>query len=139
MDKSGMGIKKSILNAINSANICESDIDLISTHGTATILNDKVEGEVIQNIFGNKPLIYALKGYFGHTMGASSAIQVAILADLFVNEKLIKNSYLNNMSFKLNFVEKNCKKRINYAINNAFGFGGVNSSLLLKRVDCYNM
>ena len=133
MDKTGTGIKKCFENVIKNAKIDKETVDLISTHGTATKLNDKIEAEGIKYFFGVKPYIQAFKSYFGHTMGASSAIQTALLSKTFQTNNLIKINHLENEEINLNFVKTNLEKRIGYALNNAFGFGGINSSLLLGR------
>lgn len=133
MDKIGVGIKKCFEMAMDNSGIKTNDIDCISTHGTGTKLNDMLEAKSILSFFGNKVELEAFKSYFGHAMGASSAIEACLLAMAFQKNTLIKIKNLDSPQYRLNFVTKNKNKKINYALNNAFGFGGINSCLVFKR------
>ncbi|OHD08422.1 MAG: hypothetical protein A2086_03650 [Spirochaetes bacterium GWD1_27_9] len=133
MDKTGGGVIKCFQNLVENSKIEKEQIDLISTHSTATKLNDKIEAESIIKIFPQKPHIQGFKSFWGHSMGASSAIQAAILSLTFEKNILIKIRNLINLEFDLNYVTENIEKKINFGMINAFGFGGINSSLLLKR------
>ena len=92
-----------------------------------------IEAKAIESYFDDKIEIEAFKSYFGHTMGSASSIQAALLSLIIDKNMLIKIRNLNNPAYRLNFVLNNKKKGIKYCINNAFGFGGINSSLVLKK------
>lgn len=133
MDKSGQGIGRCIMSALDDACLNVEDIDLISTHGTGTTLNDSTEGAALQHLFGSFPFIQAFKSYWGHCMGASSAIEAVLLAKTLETGLLIKLGHELPCEFSLNFVRENRSAPVEQGLNTAFGFGGVNSCLVLKR------
>lgn len=133
MDKSGRGMEVAFRRALAEGGIEAAQVDCISAHGTATKLNDQVEAGAIERLFGKRAAIQAFKSYWGHAMGASSAIEAVLLADAIKRGELISLYNKEDFEFKLNFVTENRRQEINYGLNNAFGFGGINSSLLLKR------
>jgi len=134
MDRSGRGIIESFKQALNCADLTNDRIDLISAHGTGTKINDEVEARAIIDFFKNSPKITVFKSYTGHAMGASSIISAAFLCLSIKHGKVIKINNLVNPEFKLNYANNNEDKKINYAMNNSFGFGGINSCLVLKGV-----
>ena len=110
-------------------------IDYINTHGTATELNDKTEGEIIMDIFGDResqPIINSSKGMLGHTIGASGAIEFAATAlsvwDSKVHPNLAENTFDN-----LNLAHKETDIDITYALSTSYGFGGHNCALIIKK------
>ena len=113
----------------------QHQIDYFNTHGTATQLNDKIEAEVIQKIFGDRstqPLINSSKGILGHTIGASGAIEAAITA-LSVYHGLVHGNLTRDPVDNLNIPLRNKEVDINYALSTSYGFGGHNAVLLLKK------
>ncbi|MBN2546104.1 MAG: hypothetical protein JXB50_09935 [Spirochaetes bacterium] len=135
MDRSGRGIIKSFKRALESSNTSIDQIDLISAHGTGTKINDETEAKSIIEFFKKKTKITVFKSYTGHAMGASSIISGAFLCLSIKYGKVIKINNFFDPEFDLNYAEKNEDKRINFAVNNSFGFGGINSCLVLKGVN----
>ena len=110
-------------------------IDYINTHGTGTLLNDKVEAEIIQKIFGNKetqPLINATKGFTGHSIGASGAIETAVTAMALSTGNIHGNRSPNPIE-NLNLLQESVNEDITYAITTSYGFGGHNCGLLMRK------
>ena len=138
-DPKGTGAEKAMLNAISDANIEKRYIEYINAHGTSTYYNDKVETQVIKNIFnkGSKDLcVTSTKSMTGHLLGAAGGIE-AIATILSINNNYIPPT-INYSNFDpdcdLNYVpNKGISKEINYALSNNFGFGGHNSCILFKR------
>jgi len=132
VDKSGAQIKRMIKNVLEEARAMPQDIDYINTHGTGTIVNDEVEAQVIQDVFGRTPLLNSTKSILGHTIGASGAIE-AIVALLSIKEN--KTHICNNLKepiLDLNFVTAVKKHEINTALSQSFAFGGQNAVLAIK-------
>ena len=139
-DPKGSGAEKAMLNAISDANIEKKYIGYINAHGTSTYYNDKVETQVIKNIFNKKSkdiCVTSTKSMTGHLLGAAGGIE-AIATILSMNNSYIPPT-INYSNFDpdcdLNYVpNKGISKEINYALSNNFGFGGHNSCILFKRV-----
>jgi 3-oxoacyl-[acyl-carrier-protein] synthase II len=111
----------------------------MSAHGTGTVANDKAETISIKKVFGEHAknlAISSIKSMLGHTMGAASAIE-AIACALAIKEGVVPptiNYETKDPECDLDFVP-NVKRemQVDIAMNNAYAFGGNNSSLILKR------
>ena len=134
----GRGAALSMTNAINDAEIRPSEIDYINAHGTSTPLGDIAETTALKKVFGdNVPQISSTKSMTGHTLGAAGAIE-SIFCIQAINHGIIpptinldKPDPLCNLNYTpLVSVEKN----IRVAMNNSFGFGGTNSTLVFKQI-----
>ncbi|WP_077702811.1 beta-ketoacyl-[acyl-carrier-protein] synthase family protein [Virgibacillus dokdonensis] len=136
-DPEGDGASLAMKKAIEMGNISKEDIGYISAHGTGTVANDLMENVAIKKVFGtNNPLVSSIKGHIGHTLGAASAIE-AIISVKILNTGMIPHT-LNlkkvDPNINLNLVKgAPFKKSIDYVLSNSYAFGGVNSSLLIRR------
>jgi 3-oxoacyl-[acyl-carrier-protein] synthase II len=138
-DPDGNGVILAMNSALQSAGIRPEDIDHINMHGTATPLGDIAETNSIKKVFGDhayKLNLNSTKSMTGHMLGAAGAAEslATILA--------LKNGVIPpTINYKepdpgcdLNYtVNTPVKRDITYAINNAFGFGGHNTSLVFKK------
>ena len=125
--------------ALNSANLKPSDIGYINAHGTGTINGDIAESKAVEDVFGkNNVPISTIKSYTGHTLGACGAIE-AILSIMMMNNKWF------SPNLNLKNVDENCGELdyimnegrsldVDYIMTNNFAFGGINTSLILKRI-----
>ena len=132
MRESGVDIYKLIISLIKN-----NKIDYFNAHGTGTQLNDAVESYVIKKIFGSKaeqPVINSAKGIIGHSIGASGAIETAITAYSVKNNKIHKN-IIDKPIENLNIALETIERKIDYAVNVSYGFGGHNAGLLLKKYE----
>ena len=135
------GITIAIEDAYQRGNIVPSSIDLIYVHGTGTSLNDLTESTVLKNIFRdvkNKPAISGIKSMTGHTSGASGAIGV-ISAVKSIETCLVPptpgtKDVIDEASDFLIYQEAQ-NKQIDLVQVNAFGFGGVNAVVIIKRYE----
>lgn len=123
--------------AIKDAGIVPEDVDYINAHATATLQGDKEEAEAIRGLFGDSVPVSSLKGYIGHTLGASGAIE--LIATLFMMEKGIVYPTLNldNISPEcqgINHVTKAIRKNVDVILKNCFAFGGINTALVCKKI-----
>ena len=134
----GRGAVLSMTNAINDAEIHPSEIDYINAHGTSTPLGDIAETTALKKVFGDYvPQISSTKSMTGHTLGAAGAIE-SIFCIQAINHGIIpptinldKPDPLCDLNYTpLVSVEKN----VRVAMNNSFGFGGTNSTLVFKKI-----
>lgn len=138
-DPSSEGQSNSMLHAIEDAGIKPEQVGYINAHGTSTKFNDKFETQAIKNIFkeyANEVLISSTKSMTGHLLGAAGAVE-AIVCAKSLQESFIPatiNHLVTDPELGLNFVpNEGVEKEYDYALSNAFGFGGHNATLVLKK------
>lgn len=134
----GRGAALAMSNAINDAEIDISEIDYINAHGTSTPLGDIAETVALKKVFGTDvPQISSTKSMTGHTLGAAGAIE-SIFCIKAINEGIIPPTInLDNPDplCDLNFTPLvSSEKKVEVAMNNSFGFGGTNSTLVFKKI-----
>lgn len=133
-------IFKSMLSAIEDADFTTNDIDYINAHGTSTCANDKGETKAIKMVFGNDGYripVSSTKSMTGHLMGAAGAVELIISLLAIKNGAIPPTINLENPAPEcdLDYVpEKARNKEINVVMSNSFGFGGNNSTLVVKKV-----
>ncbi|MGE8555132.1 MAG: beta-ketoacyl-ACP synthase II [Chryseobacterium jejuense] len=136
----GVGAIKAMQLAVKEAGVNMEDIDYINPHATSTPLGDLIELKAINNAFkGNKKLdISATKSMTGHLLGAAGAVE-AILSIKAIQNGIIPptinlHSIDESIPKDINIVFGEAKeKEINFALSNAFGFGGHNATLVFKK------
>jgi len=134
----GRGAALAMSNAINDAEIDTSEIDYINAHGTSTPLGDIAETVALKKVFGTDvPQISSTKSMTGHTLGAAGAIE-SIFCIKAINEGIIPPTInLDNPDplCDLNFTPLvSSEKKVEVSMNNSFGFGGTNSTLVFKKI-----
>ena len=134
----GRGAVLSMINAINDAEINLSEVDYINAHGTSTPLGDIAETIALKKVFGESvPQISSTKSMTGHTLGAAGAIE-SIFCIKAINDGIIPPTInLDNPDSQcdLNYTPLvSTEKKVNVAMNNSFGFGGTNSTLVFKKI-----
>ena len=112
-------------------------VDYINAHGTGTLLNDSAETKAIVAAVGTGTPVSSSKSYFGHTLGASGAVEAAITVMSLIHQ-------LAPPTLRLDVAADDCTldyiahtprpMAMNSALSNTFGFGGANVSLLFRRV-----
>ena len=123
--------------ALKDAGIGPEDVDYINAHATATIHGDKEEAKAIREVFGGFVPVSSLKGYIGHTLGASGSIE--LIASLIMMDKGCIYPTRN-----LESVGRDCEgiyhvmskldKEIRILFKNCFAFGGINASIVCKKL-----
>ena len=138
-DPEGTGALRAMERAINDANLTPKDIDYINAHGTSTHLNDSTETKAIKLLFGEDSKnikVSSTKGNTGHLLGAAGAIE-SIICTKALNEGLVPptiNYKEKDEECDLDIVpNKPIKKDLNIVMSNSLGFGGHNSSIILKK------
>jgi len=133
----GTGASLSISRAISDADISTNDIDYINAHATSTPLGDIAECNAVKSIFDLPPPISSTKSMTGHTLGAAGAIESIFSVLSIVNNISPPTINLNNPDegCDLDFIPKEARDmKIDVSLNNSFGFGGTNSTLIFKSV-----
>ena len=134
--RTGEGLYRSVKSALKEAHISYNDIDYISAHGTATIFNDEMEAIAFNRLELNQTPLNSLKGYFGHTLGASGLLETIIGM-----QSLSQNTLIGSLGFDklgvsqpLNVITKTTPKELNIFLKTASGFGGCNTAALFSKV-----
>lgn len=135
IDPEGGQIEKMLRTAVKDAGLTSSAIDYVNAHGTGTVANDEIEANVIERVFGRKPLINSTKSLVGHTIGASGGLEAAVLALSLHNQTTHPNRNLTDPIADLNFVTKAGDHPMEAGLSQSFAFGGHNAALVMRRFD----
>ncbi|MCK9155750.1 MAG: beta-ketoacyl-[acyl-carrier-protein] synthase family protein [Paludibacteraceae bacterium] len=131
------GPKRAMDMAIRKAGLAISEIDYINAHATSTIVGDDNEAKAITEIWGDKtPLVSSTKSMTGHELWMSGASEVVYSILMMQNDFVAPNLNFENpdeISAKLNIPALTIDKKIDVFLSNSFGFGGTNSSLVIRR------
>jgi 3-oxoacyl-[acyl-carrier-protein] synthase II len=123
--------------ALDGADAAVADIDYINAHATATIQGDMEEAEAIRDLFGDRTPVSSLKGYIGHTLGASGSIELAASLKMMEEGILYPTRNLLNVAEDcrgIRHLQHSEQARINTILKNGFAFGGINAALVCRRV-----
>jgi len=140
-DPEGRGALYSMQLACKDAGIDPSSIDYINAHGTSTPLGDVAESKAIYQLLSGKQdsvHVGSTKSMHGHLLGATAALE-AILSICAIQESLVPpniniDEFDPKVALDASVINtKPISKTINYALSNSFGFGGHNSTVVLKR------
>lgn len=134
------GPKRSMLNALNNAGLNPQDVQYVNAHGTSTPLGDKNESDAIKLAFGDhakKLVINSTKSMTGHLLGGAGGIESVICA-LAVYHQISPptiNIFEQDPECDLDYCANVARDmKIEVALNNNFGFGGTNGSLVFRKV-----
>ena len=127
-----------MLEAIEDSGIRPEEIDYINPHASSTPMNDRNETTAIRSVFGpraDRILVSGTKGYHGHPLGATGAIEAAITALALHHQFVPANLGLRepDPQCDLQIVRSGSPAALRAALSNSFGFGGINATLVLKR------
>ncbi|MGN1130691.1 MAG: beta-ketoacyl-[acyl-carrier-protein] synthase family protein [Ruminococcus sp.] len=134
----GRGAKACMEQALKEANLKPSDIGYVNAHGTSTPKGDEVETGAIKEVFKDKlPFVSSTKGATGHMMGAGGVTEVISCIKAVETGIIPPTINLKNpIPCGIDFVANEPKKaEIKYAMSNAFGFGGQNSSIIVGKYE----
>ncbi len=137
----GEGAGRAMKMALDHAGLMPNEVDYINAHATSTGLGDVSETHAIKGVFGDyahEVGISATKSMTGHLLGGAGAIEMAACA-LSIRDGIIPptiNLENQDPECDLDYTANKAKERpIRVAINNSFGFGGHNATLVAKRFD----
>ncbi|MGQ9818625.1 MAG: beta-ketoacyl-ACP synthase II [Candidatus Kapaibacteriales bacterium] len=137
----GEGAVRSMQLAIEDAQLTINDIDYINAHGTSTFYNDKNETVAIKSVFGERAYqinISSTKSMHGHLLGAAGAIESIATILAMVNNTIPPtiNYETPDPDCDLNYTPNvPVQREIYAALNNTFGFGGHNATLVFKKFE----
>lgn len=135
----GEGAARALKMAFNRSGISPDEIDYIHAHGTATLLNDRVETTVIKRVFGERAKqipVSATKSMTGHLLGASGSLGALITLLALMNQTAPPTINLTNPDPEcdLDYVPNESRPvKIKTAVCNSFGFGGHNNVLIFRQ------
>lgn len=145
-DSAGRGAARSMRWALEDAGLNPGQITYVNSHGTSTPLGDKAEVEAVLSVFGNharksaggKLLMSSTKSMHGHALGASGAIETIACIHAVRDGIVAPTINLDDPDdgFDLDFVPHHAReRRVQFAMNNTFGFGGHNVTLVIGRYE----
>jgi 3-oxoacyl-[acyl-carrier-protein] synthase II len=124
--------------ACMTAGVAPADVDYINAHGTGTVLNDSSEALAISRWAGNRATtlpVSSTKADIGHLLGATGAVEAVVCLMALREQWLPAQGAFESPDPACNFpiVNQPRDARINVALSNSFGFGGVNATLIFRR------
>lgn len=127
-----------IEQALKQANLPATAIGYISAHGTATDRGDIAESNATAEIYGTNTPISSLKSYLGHTLGACGALEAWMSIEMMHSGWFHPTINLNNLDpncGNLDYITGNGRELdVEYIQSNNFAFGGINTSIIIKRI-----
>jgi 3-oxoacyl-[acyl-carrier-protein] synthase-1 len=132
------GPVRSLHMAMKDAGILAADVDYINAHATSTPAGDASEAKAIDEVFGgHKPLVSSTKSMTGHECWMAGASEIVYSVLMMQNSFVAPNINFENPdedSAKLNIAKVAVEKDIVVFLSNSFGFGGTNSSLIIRKL-----
>ena len=134
--RTGEGLFLSIRNAMKEAKIEPAQIDYISAHGTATPFNDEMEAIAFNRLELQNVPVNSLKGYYGHTLGASGLLETVIGIESMNKNRLFASLGFDEIGVTqpINVIAQNTDKNIGIFLKTASGFGGCNTAVLFEKI-----
>lgn len=134
--RNGEGLFRSIRSALGQSKFRASQIDYISAHGTGTSFNDEMEAIAFDRAGLNDIPLNSLKGYFGHTLGASGLLETIVgMHSLHQNTLFASKGFQElGVSKPLNVIKETKSKKIATFLKTASGFGGSNTAVLFQKI-----
>jgi 3-oxoacyl-[acyl-carrier-protein] synthase II len=135
----GSQAARSIRGALADAGVQPSEIGYVNAHGSSTPLNDSTETLALKRVFGDdayRVQVSGTKGYYGHALGASGAIEAAICALAMTRDWLPPTINLStpDAGCDLDYIPRSGRSSCpEVLLSNSFGFGGINAALVMKR------
>jgi len=134
----GSQAARSINLALSDADVTPSDVAYVNAHGSSTPLNDSTETIAIKRVFGDHAYrmpVSSTKGYYGHALGASGAIEAAICSLALRNRWIppTVNLQTPDAACDLDYVPATGRPAdLDVVLSNSFGFGGINAALVMR-------
>lgn len=139
--ENGAGAALAMENALKDARVSPEKIGYVNAHGTSTPAGDKAEAQAVKSVFGasaNRIMVSSTKSMIGHLLGAAGAVE-SIISILALRDQVIPPTInLDNPDegCDLDFVPHTSRqiKGLDYVLCNSFGFGGINGSLIFRKI-----
>lgn len=130
-------MKKAMMLALEDSGIDKSEIKYVNAHGTATQYGDIQESIATNELFGEDIAVSSLKSYIGHTLGACGSMESLFSIVMMNQNRFYPTLNLDEVDpecAKLNYIRDITEIKTDYVMNNNFAFGGINTSLIFKRI-----
>ena len=122
--------------ALRHAGLEAVEVDYLNAHATATLQGDREEAQAIREVFGDRVPVSSFKGYLGHTLGASAAIELAVALQGMRNDTLYPTHNLENVSAECagiqHIIGAPLRQPARVLVKNSFAFGGISAVLVCK-------
>ena len=130
-------IAKCMKTALADAGINADEVDYVSAHATGTKVGDKAEAAAIRSVLGDTVPVSSLKGHLGHTLGASGSLELAAVYGMMRDGLVLPTRNLNRVEDCAGILlpKNTMERKINVFIKNSIAFGGVNASLVCRKVN----
>ena len=134
--RTGEGLVRAVTRAMKEANIKGDKIDYISAHGTATTFNDEMEAIAFNRLGLSEVPLNSLKGYFGHTLGASGLVETIVGMHSLDQNKLFASLGFDEIGVTqpLNVITETTSAELHTFLKTASGFGGCNTAAIFQKV-----
>lgn len=130
------GMANTMKEALKNAGLSPKDVDYINAHATATDTGDVAESEATKEIFGDATPISATKSFTGHTLGACGVHELIYSLFMLEDNLIYPTINLNEIDPRcdgIKIIREATKKDLNYILTNNFAFGGINTSIVIKK------
>lgn len=130
------GPAASMRRALEQADLNASEIDYINAHATSTPVGDINEAKAIHEVFGSEVPVSSTKSMTGHECWMAGASEIVYSILMMQNDFIAPNINAENIAEEaqnINLITKTQNQKINVFLSNSFGFGGTNSSLIVKK------
>ncbi len=127
---------RSLKNSLKDAGLSIEDIDYINAHATSTPIGDKNEAKAIAELFGNKVPVSSTKSMTGHECWMAGASEIVYSLLMMENDFMAPNINFNTPdedSQRLDIIAETRQGKVDTILSNSFGFGGTNSTLIVKK------
>lgn len=131
-------VARCLTTALERTGVRPDEIDYYNAHGTSTVVNDRVETEVLKEVFGAHAAdmpVSSIKGAIGHTLGAASAIEAAVCVQALLDQIVPPTiNHLRDPDLDLDYVPDSAREaKLDTVMSASFGFGGTNNALIFRR------
>ncbi|MBN9565352.1 MAG: beta-ketoacyl-ACP synthase II [Alphaproteobacteria bacterium] len=135
----GNGAYRAMAASVKASGVSLDEIDYINAHATSTQVGDKVELSVVERFFATSqktPLMSSTKSAIGHLLGATGSVEAIFCIMAITRSEVPPTLNLeNSIESRIDLVPKVARQaKVKVAVSNSFGFGGTNSSLVLRAI-----
>jgi 3-oxoacyl-(acyl-carrier-protein) synthase len=137
--RTGEELAHAITTALDEAGLKTSDVSFVNMHGTATVYNDEMESKALAVAGLADSIVVSTKGYFGHTLGCSGVLELAVSVSLAERGEIAKTIGFEEIGtpVKLNVSKTIIKdKPCDVFVKTGSGFGGCNAAVVVSNRDC---
>lgn len=131
----GRGLRQAIAVALEQAGLQPGDIDFVNAHGTGTSENDRIEGRILAETFGEAAAVFSTKGYTGHTLGGAGALEAVLTVHNLLDGKVPASAGFSQPDPECVLVPITSTTELHatHALSTSLAFGGSNTALVLSR------